>query len=84
MTTIDWIGFAGVFLILLDYVLNVVGMTDRDHPAFIWMNLLGAALACMASVLLEYIPFIILEGAWAGVSLLALFRLIRKRHGRRI
>ena len=83
MNTTDWIGFAGVFLILLAYVLNVAGKTDRDQPAFIMLNLIGAALACLASVLLNYIPFIILEGAWAGVSLLALFRLIGKRHERR-
>ncbi len=81
MTHIDWIGSAGVFLILLAYVLNVVGKTDRDQLAFILLNLIGAALACLASVLLGYLPFIILEGAWAAVSLVALVRLIRKEHG---
>lgn len=80
MNTTDWIGSAGVFLILLAYVLNVAGKTDRDHLAFILLNLIGAALACGASVLLSYVPFIILEGAWAAVSLVALLRLIGKRN----
>ena len=81
MTVTDWIGFAGVFLILLAYILNVSGKTDRDHLAFILLNLIGAALACLASVLLDYLPFIILEGAWALVSLAALIRTIQKQYG---
>lgn len=81
MTQTDWIGFAGVFLILLAYVLNIMGKTDRDQLVFILLNLVGAALACLASVLLDYLPFIILEGTWAGVSLVALFNLLGKRRG---
>lgn len=82
MTAVDWIGFAGVAMILLAYVLNISGKTDRDHLAFILLNLVGASLACLASVLLDYLPFVILEGAWAAVSLAALVRQIRKRHVR--
>lgn len=78
MNTTDWIGFAGVFLILLAYMLNVSGKVDRNHLAFLLLNLIGAALACLASVLLNYVPFIVLEGAWAGVSLVALIRFVGK------
>ncbi len=79
MNSIDWIGFIGVFLILLAYILNVVGKLDHKDLAFILLNLIGAALACFASALMEYVPFIILEGVWAMVSLISLFKYIRRQ-----
>lgn len=74
MNTIDWLGFAGVFQILLAYTLNVSGRLEKNSLAFILLNLIGAILACLASVLMKYMPFIILEGVWALVSLIALIK----------
>ena len=73
MTTIDWIGFLGVFQILLAFILNISGKVSNKHLVFILLNLVGASMACLASVLLNYWPFIILEGVWALVSLYSLF-----------
>jgi len=72
MTIVDWIGSLGVFLILLAYFLNVVGTLSTKHIIFILLNLIGSSMACLASVLLNYWPFIILAGVWAMVSLYAL------------
>ena len=74
MNIIDWIGFIGVFQILLAYVLNVIGKVDKGDLTFILLNLFGAGTACYASILMNYIPFIILEGIWALVSLVSLIR----------
>jgi hypothetical protein len=74
MTVIDWIGFTGIFQILLAYVLNIMGKVGHKDLLFILLNLVGAAMACLASILLKYWPFIILEGAWTLVSLIALIR----------
>lgn len=74
MTTIDWIGFIGVSLILLAYILNISGKISNKSLSFILLNLIGASTACLASVLLNYWPFIILEGVWAIVSMYALFK----------
>ncbi len=74
MTLADWMGFMGVFLILLAYFLNVAGRLASKARVFLWLNLLGAGLACLASVLIGYWPFIILEGIWALVSFIALVR----------
>ncbi|WP_188653662.1 CBU_0592 family membrane protein [Yeosuana aromativorans] len=79
MTTIDWIGFLGVFQILLAYVLNVTGKASNKSLIFIILNLTGATMACIASILLNYWPFIILEGVWALVSLYSLISYF-KRH----
>ncbi|ELR69500.1 hypothetical protein C900_05032 [Fulvivirga imtechensis AK7] len=78
MTAIDWVGSLGVFLILMAYFLNVSGRLSNRALAYILLNLCGAALACLASALLEYIPFIILEGAWVLVSTHSLLTYLKR------
>lgn len=73
MTIIDWIGVLGVFQILLAYILNITGKVSNKHLVFILLNLVGASMACLASILLNYWPFIVLEAVWALVSLYSLF-----------
>ena len=75
MNIIDWLGTIGVFQILLAYFLNVIGKISNKDLSFILLNLIGAGMACLASILLKYIPFIILEGAWTVVSLFSLIKL---------
>jgi hypothetical protein len=70
----DWLGFTGVFLILLAYILNVTGKLRNNDDSFIWLNIIGAGLACVASILIDYYPFIVLEGVWTLVSVIALIR----------
>ena len=77
MNNIDWIGFIGVFLILLAYILNVLGQLKSKDLTFILLNLIGASMACLASILMDYLPFIILEGVWALVSLIALIKQLK-------
>jgi hypothetical protein len=78
MNLTDWTGFIGVAILLAAFVLNAAGKISKDHIAYILMNLIGAGIACAASVLLNYWPFIILEAAWALVSLVALVNYFRK------
>lgn len=79
MSLTDWIGFVGVFQILLAYTLNVSGKLENSKLAFILLNLFGATLACLASIMMNYVPFIILEGVWTLVSLFSLIKYKRKR-----
>jgi hypothetical protein len=72
MTITDWIGFIGVSILLVAYFLNLANKINKNGLAYIILNLLGSVIACVASVLLHYWPFIILEGAWAIVSFSAL------------
>jgi len=74
MNTIDWLGFVGVFLILLAYILNVTNKITSKSLLFISLNLVGASIACLASILLNYIPFVILEGIWALISFLSIIK----------
>ncbi|MBK8704078.1 MAG: hypothetical protein IPN33_10985 [Saprospiraceae bacterium] len=74
----DLIGYIGVFLILLAYFLSVYGKLSQSDSLYLILNLVGAGLACISSILIQSIPFTILEGAWALVSLLALWKNHRK------
>lgn len=78
MSIIDWIGFVGVFQILLAYILQILNKLKNGDLAFILLNLFGASLACLASILMNYLPFVILEGVWALTSLFSLIKFKKK------
>jgi hypothetical protein len=79
MTITDWIGFIGVTLLLVAYFLNLRNIIQKDSLTYLLLNFTGAGLACFASVLLNYMPFIILEGSWTIVSMIGLFSYLSKR-----
>ena len=70
----DWIGLLGVAILLFAYLLNLTYKLDQKSFAYILMNVIGAGLACLASYLINYFPFIILEGVWTLVSMFALIK----------
>ena len=74
MTYADVIGIIGVSLILLAYFLNIFSLVPKEGKLFFMMNIFGAGLACYASLLIHYWPFVILEGVWTLVSILGLVR----------
>lgn len=74
----DWIGFIGVAILLIAFFLNLQNKIDRNSLAYILMNITGAALACAASWMIGYLPFVILEGTWTLVSLFALLGYLRR------
>ena len=71
------LGIIGVSLILSAYFLNLFNKLQSDNSLYLWMNFIGASLACYSSVLIDYLPFVILEGTWAIVSLVAIVRKIK-------
>lgn len=77
MTFTDYLGFAGVFMILVAYFLNLRGWLSVDHLVYVILNCIGAFLACLASIIMEYLPFVLLEGTWFLVSAVALWRRFR-------
>ena len=79
MNLTDWIGALGTFQILLAYILQVTNVFKKNSLIFILFNTIGAGMACAASVLLNYMPFIILEAVWTLVSLGALVVYFRDR-----
>ncbi|MEK8179125.1 hypothetical protein WMW71_02120 [Flavobacterium buctense] len=78
MNTNDIIGTIGVGLILIAYFLNIFSWIKKDGVLFFVLNIIGASIACYASVLIRFWPFIILEGTWAIVSVIGLLKTIKK------
>jgi hypothetical protein len=79
MTPADWIGSAGVFILLVAFLLNLLNKISQNGYTYVAMNLVGAALAGWASVMIHYTPFVILEAVWVIVSLVTLINIFLKR-----
>jgi len=78
LTPADWIGSTGVALLLLAFALNLTGHLRHESLAYPTMNAVGAALAAYASWLIDYMPFVVLEGTWMAVSLITVATRTRK------
>jgi hypothetical protein len=73
----DIIGTVGVGLILMAYFLSTAKLMESNGKSYYVMNVIGAALACYASFLITYWPFVILEGTWTLVSIYGLMKAMK-------
>jgi hypothetical protein len=73
----DIIGTIGVGLILIAYFCNTFNLL-KEGKAFFILNATGAGLACYASWLIDYWPFVVLEAVWCVVSVAGLVRVWNK------
>ena len=73
----DIVGSAGVTILLLAFLLNLFNKISKNSLLYILMNIIGATLACIASLLINYMPFVILETTWTLVSAIALINYLR-------
>lgn len=72
MSLADWIGTIGVSLLLIAFALNLLKIITSRSYLYLTLNFSGALLAGLASVMIRYVPFIILEGVWTIVTLVAI------------
>ncbi|HEY4150029.1 MAG TPA: hypothetical protein VGM41_13915 [Chitinophagaceae bacterium] len=75
----DWIGFSGVAILLIAFLLNLAGKMSKDGAWYILLNILGAGLSCLASALIHYLPFVLLEAVWTLVSIGAMLNYFSKK-----
>ncbi len=73
------VGTIGVSLLLVAFALNLLSKISQKDLSYILLNCVGAALACLASVMINYVPFMILEGVWTTVSIAALINYFKKK-----
>jgi hypothetical protein len=71
------IGVIGVGLILMAFFLHTAGFIENNGKLYYVMNIFGAAMACYASFLIAYLPFVILEGTWTIVSIYGLMKAMK-------
>ncbi len=79
MKITDWIGFVGVTILLIAFFLNLADKLHKNSLPYILLNIIGAGIACLAAIFIDYIPFIILEGCWTIVSIGALINFFKKK-----
>jgi hypothetical protein len=65
---------AGAVLILAAYAAHQAGRMSRANVAYHAINAAGGALLLVAAVATRQIGFIVLEGAWTLISVVALAR----------
>lgn len=68
----------GVSLILLAYFLNTFKYISNTSKLYFVLNIVGGAFACYGSVLLNSLPFIILEGTWSLVALIGFLKSLKQ------
>ncbi len=69
------ISLLGALLILAAFALSQTGRANRDDPLYNVLNLVGSAILLVIAIREVQAGFIVLEGAWALLSLYALMRL---------
>lgn len=77
MNMTDIIGTIGVGLILLAYFLNIFNLLSKENNVFFLLNITGAGLACYASWMIDYWPFVVLEGTWFLVSVAGFLKIAK-------
>ncbi len=75
----EMVGSIGVFVLLVAFFLNLFGRLRPTAAIYQVMNVLGAGLSCYASYLIGFYPFVVLEGTWSLVALVALVHHSRQR-----
>ena len=77
LTHPEAVGFVGVTLLLIAFFHNLFRLLKAESNAYLALNLIGASLACASSYLIDFLPFVLLEGTWAIVAGVALARNLR-------
>ncbi len=75
------VGSLGVALLLGAFLLNMLKRLAAESAPYAAINLVGASLACYSSYLIGFMPFVVLEGAWALAALFALARSLTGTQG---
>lgn len=73
------IGALGVGLLLGAFFLNVGGWLKAERAPYLVLNAVGGGLACYASWLIPFWPFVVLEATWTAVALVGLGRALARR-----
>jgi len=79
MTYNNWIGTIGVGLVLLAYFLNTMKMVPENGKLFFFLNIIGGALSCYAAILINFIPFTVLEAIWTVVSIYGFVKVLKPK-----
>jgi hypothetical protein len=81
MKVSDIIASTGVIILLIAFLLNLYKKLPAESKTYSILNFIGAGICCFASWMVSFYPFVILEGVWAFVALVSLFKVPRGTSG---
>jgi hypothetical protein len=81
MKVSDIIASIGVIILLIAFLLNLYKKLPAQSIPYSLLNFIGAGICCFASWMVSFYPFVILEGVWAFVALVSLFKVPRGTSG---
>ena len=81
MKVSDIIASIGVIILLIAFLLNLYKKLSTESKTYSILNFIGAGICCFASWMVSFYPFVILEGVWAFVALVSLFKVPRGTSG---
>ncbi|MGQ0647564.1 MAG: CBU_0592 family membrane protein [Gemmatimonadaceae bacterium] len=71
---IQAVSVLGALLILIPYAANQLGRMASTSIAFQLLNAIGASMLTIIAVIESQWGFVLLEGTWATVSVVGMFR----------
>jgi len=74
MSASDLIGTLGVLLLLIAFAMNIAKKWSSTSTPYLLLNVIGAALTCASSYMIQFWPFVVLEGVWTLSSLVVLIK----------
>ena len=75
----DMLGFAGVFMVLVAYSLQQMRRIDGNGLLYPSINFIGAIFILVSLFYKPNVPAIVMEMAWAVVSVIGIFFAIKAR-----
>ena len=74
MKTSDIVASIGVIILLAAFLLNLYKVLPVTSKLYGTLNFVGAAICCFGAWMVNFYPFVILEGAWSVFGLLSLLK----------
>lgn len=70
----ELVGTIGVSLLLIAFALNLAKKLSVSSTTYLALNIIGAGLAGVSSYMIQFWPFVVLEGVWTISSIIMLIR----------
>jgi hypothetical protein len=74
LSSVQLVSVLGSLLVLVAYVASQFGWLSGKNPAYAFANIAGSGLLAVVAALESQWGFLLLEGAWVSVSLVAMVR----------